>query len=187
MLQVKFNLILKPCLFASLLRLWNICERLPSPQLGDLAVDFGCFCRLSPNHIKLTYRNFLCQYSVMVEITVKRAFAFIVLDSQHGETRLCYAGTIFSAVKINTMSHTSWIPPDCGPPGGEVGTVLFRLFPRPLCHMHGVYSGGNRGGNQPIALHKRANFVIAPTDCRMRDTTLSPISSQSIRVVVIDA
>ena len=53
--------------------------------------------------------------------------------------------------------------------------------------MNEVYSGSNRGGNQRIALHKRANFMIAPTDLRMRYTTLSLISNQSIRVVVIDA
>ena len=64
-------------------------------------------------------------------------------------------GAIFSAV--NTTS-----------PGGEVGTVAFRLFSRPLCLMQ--CSGGNRGGNQRMSLHQTVNFVIARTDVCMRDT-----------------
>ena len=125
----------------------------------------------------------------MASTTVKqRVLAFIMFDSQHGKLGFVYVDAICSAVKINTTSQTTCgIPPDCDSPGGKVGTVLFRLFPRPLCHMHGVYNGGNRGGNQRIVLHKLANFVIASTDLCMRDTTLHPISSQSSRVDVIDA
>ena len=62
---------------------------LPGPLLGNLAIDFGCFCSFSPNHTYLTYRNFVCQCSVMAETTVKQhAFIFIVFESQHRETRL---------------------------------------------------------------------------------------------------
>ena len=84
-----------------------------------------------------------------------------------GKPRFIWVGAIFSAVKINSTSRIMCgILPDCSPPGEEVGTVLFRLFPRPLCHMHEVHSRGNRGGNQRIVLHKRANFVIAPWGLR---------------------
>ena len=143
-------------------------------------MDFGCFYRLSANYTHLTYRYVVCLYSVMAETIVKhRAFAFIVLDSQYGKTRLSLHRRYFSAVQVITTSQTACgIPPDCGPPEGEVGTVLFRLFPRLLCHMHGVYSGGNRGGNQRMALHKRAKFVIAPTDWGMRATLFSNIQRE---------
>ena len=76
--HVKFNLFSKSCLFASLLRLWNICEickniwkrslfhnpngcaQICSPttschgpwnsRVGRLVMDFWCSCRLSPNY-----------------------------------------------------------------------------------------------------------------------------------------
>ena len=58
-------------------------------------MDFGCFCRLSPNHTSLTYRNFVCQYLVMAETIVKQhVFAFVMFDSQHGVFRRSSVGLV---------------------------------------------------------------------------------------------
>ena len=50
-----------------------------------------------------------------------------------GISGFVYVGVIFSAV--NTTSQTVT---DSGPPGGEVGTVVFRLFLRSLCLIHEI-------------------------------------------------
>ena len=120
--HINFNLFSKSCLFASLLRLWNICEtckkrmkrslfHIPSPRLGDWQWIFACFCRLTTNHTYLTCWNFVCQHSVMAETTVKwRAFAFIAIHFQSiGLSRFVYVGAIFSAVNTRRGFHLTVI------------------------------------------------------------------------------
>ena len=75
---------------------------------------------------------------------------------------------------------------NCGLPGGEVGTVPFRLFPRPLCLMQTECSRGVGGGTSVCRFIKNANFwrFCGSIRARVIRFTLSPISSQSIRVVI---
>ena len=78
------------------------------------------------------------------------------------------------------------IPPDCGPSDGEVGTVPFRLFSRPLCLMQTERNKGVGGGTSVCRFIKNANFwqlCGSIRACVIR-FTLSPVSSQSIRVVI---
>ena len=103
-----------------------------------------------------------------------------------GESGFVYAGAIFSAVDTPSETHVRGIAPDCGSPGGEVGTVPFRLFPRPLCVMQTECSRGVGGGTSVSRFIKNANFwrfCGSIRACVIR-FTLSPISSQSIRVVI---
>ena len=125
--------------------LWNSrVVSLVSPLLASqsstrrLAIDFECFCRLLPNYTCLTRQNFVHQHSVMAETTLKqRAFAFNVFDFQHsGIPGFIYVGAVFNAVNITSDTM-------CGiPPGREVGTVPFILFPRPFCLMQTECSRG---------------------------------------------
>ena len=61
-----------------------------------LTLDFISCYRFSPYYIHLTYRNFICQHSTIIETTVKqRPLAFILFDFQYWESlHQCY----FSAV-----------------------------------------------------------------------------------------
>ena len=103
-----------------------------------------------------------------------------------GVSGLVYAGAIFSAVDTTSKTHVHEIPPDCGSPGGEVGTVPFRLFPWPLCLMQRECSKGVGRGTSICRFIKNANFwrlCGSIRACVIR-FTLSPVSSQSICVVI---
>ena len=107
-------------------------------------------------------------------------------SSNAGVSGLVYAGAIFSAVDTMSWTHVRGIPPDCGLPGGEVGTLPFRLFPRPPCLMQTECSRGVGGGTSVCRFIKNANFwrlCGSIRACVIR-FTLSPVSSQSIRVVI---
>ena len=73
--------------------------------------------------------------------------------------------------------------PDCGLPGGEVGTAAFRLLPRPLCFTQ--RSVAEAIGREPAYVASPEYRLCYCTDWfpRVRHATLSPISSQSICVV----
>ena len=78
---------------------------LPAAQSSTwrLAMDFYCFCRLSPNYTYLTCRNFVCQHSVMAKTTVKQpAFFFyrVQFPTCIGIPGFIYIGAIFSTVNI---------------------------------------------------------------------------------------
>ena len=155
-------------------------------------MNFECFCRLSPNHTYLTCRNFLCRYSVMAETTTvkQRAFVFIIdrlqVPTLGYPSGLVYAGAIFSAVDTTSYTHVRGIPPDCGSPGGEVGTVPFRLFPWPLCLMQTECSKGVGRVTSVCRFIKNANswrLCASIRACVIR-FTLSPVSSQNICVVI---
>ena len=145
-------------------------------------MNLECFCRLSPNHTYLTCRNFLCQYSVMAETTVKqRAFAFII-DRLRVPT-LGNPALFTPALFLAQWTHRH--KPTCagfrqtGSSGGEVGRVPFRLFPRPLCVMQTECKRGIGGGTSVSRFIKNANFwrfCGSIRACVIR-FTLSPISS----------
>ena len=103
-----------------------------------------------------------------------------------GVSGLVYADAIFSAVDTTSITHARGIPPDSGLPGGDVGTVPFRLFPRPLCLMQTECSRSLGGGTSICRFNKNANFwrlCGSIRACVIR-FTLSPVSSLSIRVVI---
>ena len=153
-------------------------------------MDLECFCRLSPNHTYLTCRNFLCQYSVIAETTVKqRAFAFII-DRLRVPT-LGYPALFTAALFLAQWTHRH--KPTCA---GFRQTVVrleeklarYRLdcFPGPFVSMQTECSRGVGGGTSVSRFIKNANFwrfCGSIRACVIR-FTLSPISSQSIRVVI---
>ena len=120
----------------------------------------------SPNYTYLTCRNFVCQYSVMPETTLKQR-TFIVFEFQHsGIPGFFYVGAIL-AQWTRHIAREGFCQTALS--GGEVGTLAFRLFPQALLSRATECSGGNRGGNQGIFLSQRANLVIARTDLCMRE------------------
>ena len=86
------------------------------------------------------------------------------------------------------LSPESWVlsPAGLWSPGGEVGTVAFRLFPRSLLPYATECNGCVGEGNQRMSFHQSAKLVIAQTDLHARSATIPQVSSQSI-CVVIDA
>ena len=130
-------------------------------QEGKLAMDFQCFCRLSPNYTYLTCRNFVCQHSVVAEKTVKqRAFAFIMSDFQH----VLGHPVLFLAHVVNIRQTSCRDSARLCLPDEEVGTRRFQtVSPAPLISCHWVWRS-HRGGNQRVSFQKCANLVIARTD-----------------------
>ena len=125
-------------------------------------MNFECFRRLSPNHTYLTCRNFLYQYSVMAETTVKqRAFALII-----DRLRVPMLGNpaLFTPV-LFLAQWTHRHKPKCV---GFRQTVVrlaeklarYRLdcFPRPLCVMQTECSRGVGGGTSVSRFINNANF-----------------------------
>ena len=103
-----------------------------------------------------------------------------------GVSGLVYAGAIFSAVDTTSQTHVRGIPPACGSPGGEVGMVPFRPFPRPLCLMQTECSKGVGRGTSVCRFIKNANFwrLCGSIRAGVIWFTLSLVSSQTIRVVI---
>ena len=121
---------------------------LPRPRLSDWWWIFLCFCKLSPNYIYLTCRNFVCEHSVIAKATVKRcAFAFNVFDLQI--LRWHY----FSAnMSQNVITPRAWIPPDCDRLAEKLALLHLRLFPQPFSNHAMVCSGGVGEGTSECRL-----------------------------------
>ena len=80
------------------------------------------------------------------------------LSPNAGVSGLVYAGAIFSAVDTRSWTHVRGIPPDCGSPDGEDGTVPFRLIPRPLCLMQTECNKDEGRGTSVCRFIKNTNF-----------------------------
>ena len=116
--HVKFNFILKLCLFASLLRLWNICETCKNGVCWT--VPHRTWCRTHSDSFKCTPTG-SCQTTVK-----QRSFAFIC--STHyagiaprlvaaGKWLFCGPGTTISgpgSLSGVPSSWPSWWPTRCG-------------------------------------------------------------------------
>ena len=150
-------------------------------------MNFECFCRLSANHTYITCQNFLCQYSLMAETTVKqRAFAFII-DRLRVPT-LGYPAlfTRSGHTVINPRARDSARPWFAWRRSWH-GTV-YTVSPAPLWHANGMQQRRRRGKPAYLA------SLRMPTSGDFADQfahawyelpcALSPISSQSFRVVI---
>ena len=153
-------------------------------------MNFECFCRLSPNHTYLTYRNFLCQYSVIAETTVKqRAFAFII-DRLRVPT-LGYPALFTPALFLAQWTHRH--KPTCAgfrqtvvPLAEKLARYRLDCFPSPFVSMQTECSKGVGGETSVSRFIKNANFwrfCGSIRACMIR-FTLSWSPAKSIRVVI---
>ena len=152
-------------------------------------MNFECFCRFSANHTYLTCQNFLCQYSLMAETTVKqRAFAFII-DRLWVPT-LGYPALFTPALFLAQWTHRH--KPTCAGFRQTVVRLAEKLARYRLDCFPGPFVACKRNaaealeGTSVSRFIKNANFwrfCGSIRACVIR-FTLSPISSQSIHVVI---